>query len=245
MAWERECMADWISFWNSDHPIYVNARHKDVHYRGIADDVSGYVTPGATVLDYGCGEALHADRVAAKAGRLILCEAAPAVRDHLRSRFGAAGNIAVMSPEDVAAMPAGALDLIVMHSVAQYLNADETDAIFAQFRRLLKPDGLFLLGDVIPPRVSPIADAAALLRFAASNGFLIAALTGLVRTAFSDYPKLRAQLGLTVYEPRALRQKLKAMGFRARRAPNNIGHSQQRMTFLVRMIPKSGNRFSD
>ena len=40
-------MADWISFWNSDHPIYVNARHRDVHYRGIADDVSRYV-PGPT-----------------------------------------------------------------------------------------------------------------------------------------------------------------------------------------------------
>ena len=79
---------DWISFWNSDHPIYVNARHRDVHYRGIADDVSGYVPPGAAVLDYGCGESLHADRVAAKAGRLILCEAASNVREHLASRFG-------------------------------------------------------------------------------------------------------------------------------------------------------------
>jgi hypothetical protein len=29
---------DWISFWNSDHPIYVNARHRDVHYRGIAEE---------------------------------------------------------------------------------------------------------------------------------------------------------------------------------------------------------------
>ena len=67
---------DWISFWNSDHPIYVNARHRDVHYRGIADDVAAYVPPGATVLDYGCGEALHAELIAAKAGRLILCEAA-------------------------------------------------------------------------------------------------------------------------------------------------------------------------
>ena len=238
MAWERECMADWISFWNSNHPIYVNARHKDVHYRGIADDVSGYVTPGAVVLDYGCGEALHAGQIAAKAESLILCEAAPAVRDHLRSRFGAAGNIEVKSPEDVAALPAASLDLVVMHSVAQYLNADETDAIFAQFRRLLKPDGLFVLGDVIPPRVSPIADAAALLRFAAASGFLVAAVTGLVRTAFSDYPKLRAKLGLTLYEPRAMRQKLKAAGFKAKREPKNIGHSQQRMTFLARMIPK-------
>jgi SAM-dependent methyltransferase len=226
---------DWISFWNSDHPIYVNARHKDVHYRGIADDVSGYVPPGAAVLDYGCGESLHADRVAAKAGRLILCEAASNVREHLTSRFGGVANIEVKSPEEVAALPAGSLDLIVMHSVAQYLSFDEADALFGKFLRLLKPDGLFILGDVIPPQVSPVADAASLLRFAAANGFLIAALTGLVRTTFSDYPKLRARLGLTLYEESAMRRKLETAGFSVQRAPKNIGHSQRRMTFLARV----------
>jgi SAM-dependent methyltransferase len=227
-------MADWISFWNSDHPIYVNARHRDVHYRGIADDVSGYVSPGASVLDYGCGEAVHADRVAAKASRLILCEAAPKVREHLTSRFASAGNIDVKSPDEVAALPAGSLDLIVMHSVAQYLSQEETDALFAQFRRLLKADGLFILGDVIPPQVSPITDAIALLRFAAANGFLLAAFMGLVRTTFSDYPKLRAKLGLTLYEEAAMVKKLEAAGFRVQRAQKNIGHSQSRMTFTAR-----------
>jgi SAM-dependent methyltransferase len=227
-------MADWISFWNSDHPIYVNARHRDVHYRGIADDVSGYVTPGAAVLDYGCGEAVHADRVAAEAGRLILCEAAPTVREHLTARFSSTGNIAVQSPEQVAALPAGSLDLIVMHSVAQYLSHEETDALFGEFKRLLKPGGLFILGDVIPPQVSPIADAAALLRFAAANGFLIAAFMGLVRTTFSDYPKLRAKLGLTLYEEMAMAKKLEAAGFSVQRAAKNIGHSRARMTFLAR-----------
>jgi SAM-dependent methyltransferase len=227
-------MADWVSFWNSDHSIYVNARHRDVHYRGIADDVSGYVTPGAAVLDYGCGEAVHADRVAAKAGRLILCEAAPKVREHLAARFSSANKIEVKSPEQVAALPAGSLDLIVMHSVAQYLSQEEAYALFAQFKRLLKPDGLFILGDVIPPHVSPIADAMALLRFAAANGFLTAAVMGLVRTTFSEYPKLRAKLGLTLYEEIAMGKKLEAAGFRVERAQKNIGHSQARITFLAR-----------
>ena len=58
-------MSDWRSFWDSAHSIYVNARHKDVHYREIADQIAGFVPgPGARVLDYGCGEAIHADRVA-------------------------------------------------------------------------------------------------------------------------------------------------------------------------------------
>jgi hypothetical protein len=68
----------WLAFWNGSHSIYVNGRHKDVHYRLIAEAIAALV-PGrdACVLDYGCGEALHADRVAAVAGEVLLCEAAP------------------------------------------------------------------------------------------------------------------------------------------------------------------------
>ena len=66
-------MGDWIAFWDSEHSIYVNARHRDVHYRRIAQDIRAQLPPGAAVLDYGCGEALHADLVADVARRLILC----------------------------------------------------------------------------------------------------------------------------------------------------------------------------
>ena len=34
-------MSDWSSFWDSKHSIYVNARHKDVHYRRIAEQIAG------------------------------------------------------------------------------------------------------------------------------------------------------------------------------------------------------------
>ncbi len=228
-------MPDWIAFWNSDHSIYVNERHRDVHYRSIASDIRRYVPArDAVVLDYGCGEALHAARIAEAAGRLILCEAAPKVRDALSARFKNAGNIEVRTPEEVAALPERTLDLIIMQSVAQYLRPEETDALFALFRRLLKPDGLFVLGDVVPPHISPITDAAALMRFAAANGFLGAALLGLLRTVFSDYPRLRSTLGLSPYGEAEMTAKLARAGFTAVRAPANIGHNQARMTFLAR-----------
>ena len=68
------------------------------------------------------------------------------------------------------------------------------------FHRLLKPDGLFILGDVIPPGMSPVTDVTTLLRFAAHNGFFGAALVGLARTVFSDYTRLRSTIGLSLYE---------------------------------------------
>src|ERR1700676_3706069 len=178
-------MGDWVAFWDSEHSIYVNARHRDVHYRTIAQDIRAQVTSGASVLDYGCGEALHADLVAAPARRLILCEAAPMVRAALAERFAGDAKIEVLAPDEVAALPAGSLDIAVLHSVAQYLTPGELDTLLAQFRRLLTDKGLLILGDVIPPHVSALTDAIALLRFAAANGFLGAALIGLPRTRLS------------------------------------------------------------
>ena len=58
------------------------------------------------MLDYGCGEALSADRVAEPVARLILCEPAPNVRVMLGARFAGNDKIAVRKPEDIAMMPA-------------------------------------------------------------------------------------------------------------------------------------------
>jgi SAM-dependent methyltransferase len=228
-------MADWISFWDSAHSIYVNARHRDVHYARIAEEISHYVpSRHATVLDYGCGEALHADSVAAAAGRLVLCEAAPKVRVDLAGRFADNPKIEVRSPEQVAALPAHSLDLVVMHSVAQYMIPAQLDAALALFHRLLKPDGLLVLGDVLRPEISAFTDAIALLRFGAAHGFLTAAAFGLVRTALSDYWRLRSTIGLSRYGEAEMIARLKAAGFSARRAARNIGHNTARMTFLAR-----------
>jgi hypothetical protein len=115
-------MRDWLSFWNSPNRIYVNDHHRDVHYRDVALQILSLVpSPTATVVDYGCGEATRADLVAAGAGRLILSDGAPAVRDKLAARFAGNPAIAVLAPEEVARLGAGSVDLIVLNSVAQYL----------------------------------------------------------------------------------------------------------------------------
>jgi SAM-dependent methyltransferase len=227
--------SNWLAFWDSSHSIYVNARHKDVHYRTIAEEIAARVpSREARVLDYGCGEALHADLVAAACGALMLCEGAPGVRAGLTARFAGQAKIRVLAPEELAKLPERSLDLIVLHSVAQYLTAAEADALLAQFHRLLKPDGVLIVSDIIPPEVPAATDALALLRFGAHDGFFVAAFFGLVRTLLSDYWRIRSQFGLTRYGEAAMIEKLTAAGFAARRDPNNIGHNQARMAFSAR-----------
>jgi SAM-dependent methyltransferase len=228
---------NWLTFWDSPHSIYVNARHKDVHYRVIAEAIAALVPlPQARVLDYGCGEALHADIVAAGAGELLLCEGAPGVRAGLAARFAANSKIRAVAPDDVKQLPDWSFDLIVLHSVAQYLTPQETSELFATFHRLLKQDGILVVSDVIPPHVPASTDALALLRFGAANGFFFAAIAGLARTLVSDYWRLRTQYGLTRYSEAAMIEKLAAAGFTAQRAPNNIGHNQARIEFIAHPI---------
>ena len=230
-----EAMSDWRSFWDSAHSIYVNARHKDVHYREIADAIAAFAREaGPRVLDYGCGEAIHADRVAAVASQVVLCDAAPSVRAAIAKRFAGEPRIRVLSPEEVEKLPDGSLDLIVSNSVTQYLTHAELERVLGLWHRLLKAGGTLVVADVIPPDAGALTDAAALLRYAAANRFLIAALWGLVRTALSPYSRLRSQIGVTRYTQSAFMELLASVGFTAERLSRNLEHNAARMTFRAR-----------
>ena len=230
-------MSDWVKFYDFKHSvIYVNARHRDVHYRTIAEDIRAYVpSADAHVLDYGCGEATSAGLVAGACAQLVLVEAAPNVRASLTMRYAGDPKVAVIAAEQAAALPKASFDLIVMHSVTQYLTQAELDRLLGIFRALLKPKGLFILGDIVPPHLAAPAAALSLLRFGAANGFFWAAASGLVRIFASDYLRLKKTAGLSHYTEAAALERLRQAGFSALRAGRNIGHNQWRMTFLCRI----------
>lgn len=227
-------MDDWIDYYDSTHTIYVSKLHRDVHFRVIANDILAYVpSPDAVVLDYSCGEALFAAQVAAACQKLILAEPAPGVRGRLIARFGPNPKIAVRSLDDLQQLLDGSIDLAVMISVAQYMTPAELDRAFALMRRVLRPGGKLVVGDILRPEVGAAADVAALLKLAAKNGFLSDALWGLARTALSDYWQLRQSIGLQRYSEADMIAKLNAAGFKASLAKTNVGYNPARMTFVA------------
>jgi ubiquinone/menaquinone biosynthesis C-methylase UbiE len=228
-------MEDWIDYYDSTHTIYASKRHRDLHFEVIARDIIGYISsPNAVVLDYACGEALFAARVAEACGKLYLAEPAPGVRGRLIARFAPNTKIRVRSLEDLRQMAEKSVDLVVMNSVAQYMTPGELDSALAVIRRLLKPSGRLVLGDILRPEVGMIRDVLALLRFARAQGFLKDALIGLMSTALSDYRQLRSRVGLQRYSETEMVAKLAGAGFTASRAHFNIGHNPWRMTFVAR-----------
>ncbi|BBC02776.1 MULTISPECIES: class I SAM-dependent methyltransferase [Bradyrhizobium] len=227
-------MDEWIDYYDSTHTIYASRLHRDLHFQIIANDIIGYIaSPDAVVLDYACGEALSAAKVANACAQLYLAEPAPGVRGRLVARFAPDTRIRVRSLDDLKHMDADSIDLVVMNSVAQYMTPQELDSAFDVIHRLLKPSGRFVLGDILRPEVGMARDVVALLRFAATHGFLRDALVGLASTALSDYRQLRTRIGLQRYREDEMITKLGAAGFSARRAPRNIGHNPWRMTFVA------------
>lgn len=225
----------WRDFWNRDNPIYVSERHKALHYKLVAADIAELVPhPGAHVLDHGCGEALSAARIAAVCARLYLCDAAPSVVERLKQRFVGEPRIAPLLADELATVPDASLDLVVANSLVQYIGRLEFRALLELWRSKLRPGGRLVVADVIRPDTGPLTDALALLRFGWRGGFLLAAVTGLIRTALSDYRKLRAALGLSTYTQAEMETLIEDAGFAAvRRRDRNLGHNAARMTFTA------------
>jgi SAM-dependent methyltransferase len=225
---------NWRDFWNQENSIYVNDRHRMLHDDGIAQGVASLVNdPTSVVLDFGCGEASGAALVAATCARLYLYDSAPKVRANLRLRFSRNARITVLEAGGIDEVEDQSLDLIVVNSVLQYIERADFEALLDRAKSKLRDGGRFVVADIISPGAKATDDIIALLKFAAAGGFFFAAIGGLVTTFFSDYRKLRAELGLTRYNEAEMIELFKKHGFVAKRAPNNIGHNQTRMMFVA------------
>ena len=224
---------DWRTFFNEDHSIYVSDRHRTLHADRVARGIVANLPAGRPrVLDWGCGEAEGAKLVAAHCSHLSLYDSAPRVRDNLRRRYGGDEAIVVLDEDALAALPDGSLDAIVIVSVLQYLSPEALADILRSLTPKLAEGGRLVIGDVIPPKLSPVTDAKALLSFAWRGGFLRDAVAGLVKTFFSNYRTLRNTLGLTQWSEADLCALLARCGLDPQRAGQNIGHNQARMTFV-------------
>jgi SAM-dependent methyltransferase len=229
-------MSGWRQFWEQANRIYVNDRHRAVHYTQVADDILSVLPTGRApvVLDYGCGDALEAGRVAERCAQLCLYDASHAVQARLQQRFAGQRAIRVLDDSGLAGLALGTVDLIVINSVIQYLTPDELGTLLEMCSRLVAVGGVVVVADVIPPDAGGLADITALLGTAVRHGFLPAALVGLAATTLSDYRRLRRDIGRATHEERAFLGKLTAAGFSAERHARNFGFNPRRMTFLAR-----------
>ena len=231
-------MNGWLQFWARPHSIYVNERHLQVHSERVVADVAAALgrKPGGRILDFGCGDALGAGELARRTeAEVFLYDAVRSVRERVAVRHRATPGVTVIDATQWEVLAPASFEAIAMVSVAQYLTRAELAALLQRFRTLLRPDGVLLVADVIPPGSGTVADIGALLRPAARYGFLPAALFGLLKLFFSDYRRIRAKCGLTCYESADFKRLGAQSGFAVVRLPANIGFNRRRTSFLCRV----------
>ena len=223
--------SDWLAYWSGDVSLYVGRRHLEAHYDGLFAAILPLLpAPPFTVLDYGCGEALMAPALAQRGGHVLLHDAAPSRAAILRDRFAAVAGIEVV--EDLAEA-AGRCDLVLLISVIQYVPKADLAGLVGRLRGCLKPGGRLVIGDILAPGNHVVADVLALLRFAAREGFLVDALSGLLRTLRSDYGRMRGELGLTTWATAEILALLAEQGFDAEPLGWNIGHAGHRRSIVA------------
>lgn len=226
-------MSPWLREWDRAQQAYFGPRHKAAHFASLAGSLVPLLPATGTVLDFGPGDALHADVVAARCARLLLCESAPSIRAALAARPHGA-SVAVIGPADLDELPSGSVDLVVAQSVFQYLTAEEVDDFLAATGRLLAPDGRLVIGDLLGPGTGVLTDVSELLRFAARNGFLRDALEHLVRLPATPYRAVRHRHPLATYTFEGLARTLARHGLRADRLARNLGYHRKRWALIAR-----------
>jgi SAM-dependent methyltransferase len=227
-------MDSWLSYWNTPNKSYVSERHKRAHYDVIFAGIRPHLPDRNTVvLDWGCGDALAAPQIAELDRTMLLYDAAPAVRDRLRERYGNSARIRVLDEAGLDVLAGSSVDLVIVNSVIQYLSQQQLGVALATFHRLLRPGGAVLIGDVIGPGTGNLHHATTFLHFAWQRGFLLSAIGGLALTFVSPYRSLQSGVGLAAFTPAQIVQSLSQHGFAAEQLPRNIAVSQYRSSYLA------------
>ena len=239
-------MQSWLDFWNAPNAIYVSRRHQDAHYAKVLGGIRRFVPAGgtATVLDWGCGDALAANDLAQTCRTLLLYDRADGTRRRLLANFADSPKIRVLDDAELDAVAPASVDLIIVNSVVQYLDRRQFGDALRLFHRLLKSDGKLLLGDIIAPDTPLVGHVTTFLGFAWRNGFFIAAVIGLARNFVSPYRKLRRDAGYACYAVGEMLGLLDENGFVGERLTSNIAVSQLRSSYLARKRDSAPDRES-
>jgi len=228
-------MDSWLEYWNGSNKIYVSRRHQEAHYATLFAGVMPYLPSGLdrVMLDWGCGDALAAPRMAARCN-ILLFDAAENTREPLRGRYRDHPNIRTVDKAGVDDLKSESIDFILVNSVIQYFSRAQFERQLKVFYHLLKSDGALLIGDVIDPK-SRLADhIKTFLVFAWRERFFAAALSGLALTFLSPYRKLEQNVGISRYTEAEMIAILDKAGFSGERLPSNIAVSKVRSSYLAR-----------
>lgn len=227
--------SSWFSFWSRPAPIHVGERHLRARYRVTANEFLAAFPDarGKRILDYGCGEALDAPRLAGVGMDVLLYDRSEYFRTRLLPRFAGTRGIRVLDDASLAALPAGSVDHLLVCSVIQYLDRNELAALIRLAHGLLKPGGVLILADIIPTSLDTTSDTLDFLAYSIRHRFFFSGLRTLFDMVMTNYRSHLRENNLARYDLDELSALLREHGLQPSLAPRNIGISRARKTLLA------------
>lgn len=147
----RDAFAARASQWDAN-PIRAAvglAFHEQVR-RTVAEHFADGLA-GRTVLDFGCGTGAQGLHLAAdNPARLLFADTSPAMLEVLRGKLADAHLDALVHEGALDALPAPAASVDLAVSLMALHHIEDATGALRSLRRLLKPGGLLLLGDLLP-----------------------------------------------------------------------------------------------
>lgn len=223
----------WSAYWenidDTQRVFRIEARDYAARIRRILQP-----TKAMAVLDFGCGFGHAARELAPSVGSIALWDASANVRRQALERLRDLANATMLDLQqaDDAAV-CNRFDLILVHSVLQYMSHDEIRAWLARWRGMLKRDGRLVLSDLLVPGTGSFGELFSYLVFALRHGFFWNAFTAGIRET-AHYWSARKSAPLTVLPRQVLESWSVAAGLQVQWLEENLSHRRTRATAVLR-----------
>jgi len=193
-------VSPWARYWK-DQTIFddaILARNTRVFVRA-SERIMTY-SAADRVLDVGCGSGDLIGTLAPRVREVCGLDTSRRYVESCRERFKAFENVTIEQIgaryTDFSMLGDREFDKIVCLSVIQYYREkDDLRSLIREVQRIAAPGARFLIGDILSG-TSLVQDISSLLRSAVRDGEPIEVFRFLWRVRFSEYGKLRREIGL-------------------------------------------------
>ncbi len=193
-------------------------------------------TKATTVLDFGCGFGHTARELAPSVGAIALWDASSNVRRQALERVRDLGNATMLDLQQAdETATRNRFDLILVHSVLQYMSHDEIRDWLGRWRGMLKRDGRLVLSDLLVPGAGSFGELFSYLMFALRHGFFWNAFTAGVRET-AHYMSARKSAPLTILPRQVLESWSSEAGLKLEWLEENLSHRRTRATAVLRAV---------
>ena len=225
-------MKNWENFWNQKHSFFDFTYTKKLQKKSTQNNIS--ICPniqGKKILDFGCGYAHGLDIFLSShiIEQLILYDKSEYCYENLKIKYEKNKKIKIIKNLDDLIIENLKLDVIIVHSVIQYIEINELKEILNKFNLILNDSGIIIFGD-IPDKNTKLNDLIDLLKFSIKERIFIETIKNIIQFIFYK------NYGNLIYYSEEILKNIIYKKFKLEKLDKNIGISRKRNSFILTKI---------